>query len=91
MMWGFWEGRHWRPRAAMFRKDWSPKPNAAAFTDLVFKKWWTDETAITDADGAIALRGFKGDYVIDVSIGEVTQSTTATLTRDGLAMTIALP
>ena len=91
MMWGFWEGRHWRPRAAMFRKDWSRKPNADAFTGLVFNKWWTDETAITDADGAINLRGFKGDYAIDVSLGDITQSTTASLTRDGLTMTITLP
>ena len=91
MMWGFWEGRHWRPRAAMFRKDWSRKPNADAFTGLVFSKWWTDETIATDENGAVALRGFKGDYAIDVTVGEVTQTTNATLTRDGLSLTVNLP
>jgi len=23
VMWGFWEGRHWRPNGALWRKDWS--------------------------------------------------------------------
>lgn len=91
MMWGFWEGRHWRPRAAMFRKDWSRKPNADAFTDLVFNQWWTDETAATGDDGAVAFRGFKGEYTIEVTAGDTTQSATATLSRDGLVMTIVLP
>ena len=75
----------------MFRKDWSRKPNADAFTDLVFNQWWTNESATTDADGVIALRGFKGEYNIEVSFGDITQSATAALSRDGLAMTIALP
>jgi GH35 family endo-1,4-beta-xylanase len=91
MMWGFWEGRHWRPRAAMFRKDWTRKPNGDAFTDLVFNKWWTDQTANTAEDGAITLRGFKGAYTIDVTFGETTKSIPATLDRGGLEITIPLP
>ena len=43
VMWGFWEGAHWRPDAAMFRNDWSIKPNGEAYLDLVFDQWWTDE------------------------------------------------
>ncbi|HET8550321.1 MAG TPA: endo-1,4-beta-xylanase, partial [Bryobacteraceae bacterium] len=31
MIWGFWEGRHWKPAAAMFRRDWSIKPNGEAW------------------------------------------------------------
>ncbi len=26
VIWGFWENRHWKPTAAMFRKDWSEPP-----------------------------------------------------------------
>ncbi len=28
VMWGFWEGAHWKPETALWRKDWSEKPNA---------------------------------------------------------------
>ncbi|HXI18191.1 MAG TPA: endo-1,4-beta-xylanase, partial [Chloroflexota bacterium] len=34
LMWGFWEARHWRPDAALFRRDWSIKPNGRAWTEL---------------------------------------------------------
>jgi endo-1,4-beta-xylanase len=62
--WGFWEGSHWKPNGAMFRKDWSPKPNAKVWEDLVTKQWWTDATVKTDAQGRARLRGFLGDYKI---------------------------
>ncbi len=63
IMWGFWGGSHWfGERGAMFRKDWSAKPNLAAYTDLVFKEWWTKTGGTTAADGTWSARGFKGDY-----------------------------
>jgi endo-1,4-beta-xylanase len=64
IMWGFWEGRHWKPVAAPYRRDWSKKPAALAWEDLVFKQWWTDATVKTDANGRATLRGFLGDYEI---------------------------
>jgi GH35 family endo-1,4-beta-xylanase len=64
IMWGFWEGRHWKPAAAPYRRDWSKKPAAQAWEDLVFKRWWTDATVKTDANGRVAVRGFQGDYEI---------------------------
>ncbi|MFB3826522.1 MAG: endo-1,4-beta-xylanase [Bryobacteraceae bacterium] len=67
LMWGFWEGRHWRPRGAMYRRDWSPKPNAEVFRGLVFHEWWTNAAGETDADGVYATRGFLGEYEIEVS------------------------
>ena len=60
LLWGFWAARHWKPNAAMFRHDWTRKPNGDAFYDLVYKQWWTDTAVSTDAYGRIALRGFKG-------------------------------
>jgi GH35 family endo-1,4-beta-xylanase len=36
LMWGFWEGSHWKPKSAMYRRDWSEKPNLRAYRDLVF-------------------------------------------------------
>src|SRR5690606_27336867 len=52
-VWGFWEGAHWRPRAAMFRQDWTEKPNGAAWRDLIYNEWQTDETRTTAGDGRV--------------------------------------
>jgi len=39
LSWGFWQGQHWRPDAAYFRKDWSIKPAGRVWIDLVMHKW----------------------------------------------------
>ena len=62
--WGFWEKAHWRPRAAMFRADWSEKPSAAVYRSLVLDQWRTRSTGATDAAGRFAVRGFHGEYAI---------------------------
>jgi endo-1,4-beta-xylanase len=67
LMWGFWEGAHWLPQAAMMRKDWSEKPNLAVWRELVLRRWWSDLTAHTDADGVARVRGFKGTYTVDAA------------------------
>ena len=60
IIWGFWEGYHWRAQqgAAMFRRDWSVKPNGEAYRDLVFNKWWTRWTGVANSEGWVALRAF---------------------------------
>jgi endo-1,4-beta-xylanase len=68
-MWGFWEGRHWIPKAALLTKNWSPKPNYEAYQNLVRKEWWTRETGATDQAGKWSGRGFKGDYTITIESG----------------------
>ncbi len=40
-VWGFWEKTHWRPRAAMYRADWTEKPNGRAYRSLVLDQWRT--------------------------------------------------
>ncbi len=67
--WGFWETSHWRPSAAMFRADWSEKPNARVYRDLVLHQWRTNLSGRTDADGRYVARGFQGDYVLTVEAG----------------------
>jgi len=57
-----------QPPAAMIRKDWTLKPNAQAWMDLVLKQWWTDTTLATGPDGSCATRGFLGDYKITVTV-----------------------
>ena len=41
MQWGFWEGGHWIPRAALWDKDWNLRPHGKVWVDLVTKTWWT--------------------------------------------------
>jgi len=70
IMWGFWEGRHWRPDAALYRKDFSPKPAAETWVDLVKHQWWTDETMTSDAEGQVQTRGFLGEYEVTIRLPE---------------------
>ncbi|WP_269520491.1 endo-1,4-beta-xylanase [Alteromonas sp. BMJM2] len=66
--WGFWAGAHWRPNAAMYHRDWSPKLNQKAWHDTVYSTFWNDFSGKTDDSGNFAARGFYGDYVIKVEI-----------------------
>ncbi len=63
-MWGFWESAHWKPDAAMYHKDWTPKPNAAIWNQLVLKEWRTTINKVSDNDGNISDRGHFGLYEI---------------------------
>ncbi len=91
VLWGFWEGRHWRPSAALWRKDWSIKPAGQAWLDLIQKEWWTNADGETDKQGQFRIRGFLGDYEITVQhsgkevrreIQLPTNGTSATLVMD---------
>ena len=80
--WGFWEGAIFRPSVALFRKDWSEKPNGTAYRELVFNEWWTKENGKTDKNGSFTTSAFFGEYDIIVSLkGKLTQ-TSFILTRD---------
>jgi endo-1,4-beta-xylanase len=89
-MWGFWEGSHWRPKGAMYRKNWDPKPNAEAYRDLVFRRWQTDEKTTTDANGACAVRGFLGEYRVTVQAAGKAQVVKAKLAKTGTEMVVRL-
>jgi hypothetical protein len=90
-MWGFWEGRHWKPACAMLRRDWSEKPNAKAFRDLIFGQWWTDVRGESGAQGEFALRGFQGWYELEVSAGGRSATVQVFLPSEGLETTVGLP
>jgi len=90
VMWGFWEGAHWRPQGAMFRRDWSLKPNGEVYKDLVFKKWWTNADGKTNGQGTYATRGFLGDYEIEVKAGNKAKTVKATLTKEGAKADVVL-
>jgi endo-1,4-beta-xylanase len=81
LVWGFWEGRHWKPEAAMLRRNWTEKPNARVWRDLIYRDWWTNADGETDAAGEFAVRGFLGDYLVEVKYGEVVVQRELTLRR----------
>jgi len=91
VMWGFWEGAHWRPDAALYRRDWTIKPNGEAYRRLVHDEWWTRATVATDARGRAVVRGFLGKYRVTARHGARIASADAVLLRDGNAIRIALP
>lgn len=62
LLWGFWEGRHWIPEAALWKTDWTPRPSALVWDEWIGKRWHTKATLTTDGDGKVSWRGFKGSY-----------------------------
>ncbi len=90
-LWGFWEGQHWAPSAALFRRDWSPKPSARVWQDLVFQQWWTAETGATDSQGRFRIRAFKGDYLVQVTHRGVAFEENLRLLGPSLTKRIVLP
>ena len=90
LMWGFWEGRHWKPRGAMFRRDWSAKPNAEAYRKLVFEDWWTRAEGAAGAGGVYSTRGFLGSYEAEATAGGRTAKAGFVLTRQGAEVKIQL-
>ncbi len=83
LMWGFWDGAHWKDNAPMFDEDWNLKPSGQAFIDLVFNEWWTDKFETTAANGVINTDGYKGKYIIQVNCDEVILDT-VDLSDDGI-------
>lgn len=83
LMWGFWEKSHWLPLGAMYRADWSSKPNALVYNDLLFREWWTNASGESDATGRFATRGFKGAYNVTAIYGRVAKVTEAMIDQSG--------
>jgi GH35 family endo-1,4-beta-xylanase len=92
LIWGFWEGAHWKPDAALWRKDWSEKPAAAAWRDLITNQWATRAQGASNAEGQFSAAGAHfGTYEITATAGDKTKTIRAVLTKDATAVTIALP
>lgn len=66
-LWGFHQKHHWKPNAAMYRADWTAKPNAAVWEELVIGDWKTKYTEKTDRTGLSSERGHFGEYILEVT------------------------
>jgi hypothetical protein len=74
LMWGFFSGSHWLGNAPVFNGDWTLKESGRQYIDLVYNKWRTRASGITDDEGKCTIRGFYGDYDITVSAGGKTKT-----------------
>ncbi|ESO98487.1 hypothetical protein LOTGIDRAFT_142894, partial [Lottia gigantea] len=63
LFWGFWDGRHWRPQAALANGN-NVTPNAAGrkVRELLKHTWRTNETHNIKHGQNVQIRGFKGYY-----------------------------
>ena len=90
ILWGFWENHHWRPKAALWRADWSLKPVGQAWIDLVYGQWSTDAAGETGPDGRFAARGFYGDYDVTVTAGGKSKTVSASMPSGSLDLKVTL-
>lgn len=90
VMWGFWDGSHWKDNAPMYRRDFSLKPGGKAYRDLVLGEWRTNASGQTDDAGAFTTRGFLGEYSIEVNAAGATKKVKATLEKDGTRIVVKL-
>ena len=67
LMWGFWDGSNFAATSPFYDTEFNLKEAGKVYQDLVYNKWWTkDAKATTDKDGNATIRGFYGDYDVEV-------------------------
>ncbi|KQS08957.1 1,4-beta-xylanase [Curtobacterium sp. Leaf183] len=80
--WGITDAGAWLGAPiGLVRSDGTPKPSYEALRQLVKEDWWHAPTVSrTDADGRLAVRGFRGEY--QATVGDVATPFTVTSTPD---------
>jgi len=82
--WGFWAGRHWKPKAAFYDINWNRRANGKAWRDAVYREWWTIEEGKTGNNGEISFKGFMGDYRLSFMQNGKNMERTFSLGRNGV-------
>jgi endo-1,4-beta-xylanase len=67
LIWGFWEGAHWKPEAASWNQDWTPRLTGKVLEEWIGQKWHTQVMLKTNADGSVNWRGFPGWYEVSTT------------------------
>jgi len=67
LLWGFWEGSHWKPEAASWNKDWSIRKRGEVLEEWIGRRWRTEVTLKTNAKGRVKWRGFPGWYDVQTT------------------------
>ena len=66
----------------LYGKDFEPLPGLQAWKELVMGEWRTNETATTDSNGTVKIRGHRGKYDVMVKVGDKTNVITVNLTEN---------
>ena len=88
--WGFWEGAHWKPQAALWRKDWSEKPAAKIWRSLVNGTWATKSSGKTSDQGEYGVTAHLGLYEISVEYAGRKQTFLAPLDKSSTPFILTL-
>ena len=76
IMWGFWEGSHWRGAdASLVNLDWSINEAGQKYFELM-DEWTSNSSGVTDDTGHYQFRGFQGAYWVEATDME-TRSTSS--------------
>ena len=89
-LWGFWQGRHWRPNAALWRENWKIKPAGQVWLGLVHRQWRTMANGTSDQEGHFETKGFLGGYDITVVHNEKSKTQEYMLTKNSSGITITI-
>jgi endo-1,4-beta-xylanase len=65
--WAFQDNAWLKAPAGMVRVDNSTKPAYWVLDDLINKQWKTNEQLITDENGVVEFKGFKGAYAVELN------------------------
>ena len=68
-LWGFWEGQIFDPVRALYRTDWTEKPNGAAWRELVTEQWRTRAAGRTVPMGIREIGGKGGENLVNWTEG----------------------
>ena len=90
IMWGFQDDAIWTKNAPLFARDWSLKPAGKVWMDYIFNRWWTDADGKTGAGGEFRMRGFLGDYAVQVRAGGRFVNAETSLGKDGTTLRVEL-
>lgn len=90
VMWGFWDGSHWKDNAPLYTNDFSIKPAGRAYRELLLDRWSTRATGSSDDQGRFQTRGFLGRYEIRVTRGDRQKTVKGTLASGGTELSVTL-
>jgi endo-1,4-beta-xylanase len=87
----FWAKTNPTPNAALYSADWSPRPTARAWQELMQKRWWSSGTVTTNGKGVAKIKAFHGYYAIEVRGGGKPKVIYAKLGKSGRWLQITMP
>ena len=69
LLWGFWEKAMSRRNAHLVDADWR-LTEAGRRLEALLSEWTTrEERGVTGKDGVVSVKGFKGEYEVEVMVG----------------------